>query len=73
MPISAETTEFSSAMIRCVNVLVRPSYVMWSISTPSPIVYPKRPLVSRYGAFDMLSMPPASTTSWTPARICRSP
>src|SRR6476661_3870420 len=45
--ISADTTEFSSAMIRWVKVEVRPSLVIWSTSTPSPIVYPKRALGTR--------------------------
>ena len=54
------------------NVDVRPSKTMWSITSPFPSRYPKRAFGSRYGAFDIDSIPPVTTSSWPPARIMRS-
>ena len=54
------------------NVDRRPSQIIRSISVASPILYPKRALGSAYGAFDIDSMPPVTTTSTSPARIIES-
>jgi len=40
---------------------------MWSSTWPWPMRMPPRALGSRYGAFVMLSMPPATITSTEPA------
>ena len=48
---------------------VRPSWTIESISAASPRRAPKRAAGTRYGARDMLSMPPATTMSASPARI----
>ena len=45
---------------------------MWSSTSPWPSRYPKRAFGSRYGAFDIDSMPPVTTISCSPARIIRS-
>ncbi len=47
----------------------RPSWTTASTSVPFPRRYPKRAPVSRYGAPFMLSIPPATTSSASPARI----
>ena len=47
----------------------RPSWTVESTSTPSPRRYPKRASRSRNGAWFMLSIPPATATSASPARI----
>src|SRR3954468_21857457 len=51
---------------------VRPSWVIRSSSVPSPRRYPKRAFGRMYGAFDIDSMPPVTTTSTSPARIIES-
>ena len=48
---------------------VRPSYIIVSLSSPSPMRYPKRALSSTYGALDIDSMPPATTMSNSPSLI----
>src|SRR3954470_18497894 len=50
----------------------RPSQIIRSTSVPSPIRYPERAFGSAYGAFDIDSMPPVTTTSTSPARIIES-
>ena len=49
-----------------------PSPIIMSSRTPSPMRYPVRALRRRYGALVMLSMPPARTTSKSPARMSDS-
>jgi len=56
-------------MWRSSKVEVRPSETIESTRTPSPSRYPKRAFLSRYGAFDIDSIPPVTITSWSPARI----
>ncbi len=45
----------------------RPSCCMWSTSLPSPNLMPVREPIRRCGAFDIDSMPPATTTVRSPA------
>ena len=54
------------------NVDVRPSKTMWSSTSPFPSRYPNRPFGRRYGALDIDSMPPVTTTSCRPAAIISS-
>ena len=39
----------------------KPSFIIESITTPSPILYPYLAFANKYGAFDILSIPPATT------------
>jgi hypothetical protein len=55
-----------------VNGLVRPSCIIASIAFTSPMRKPKRAPGSRYGALDIDSIPPATATSRSPARIAWS-
>ena len=48
---------------------VRPSWIMWSSTVPSPRRSPQRAPGKRYGARDMFSVPPATTISESPALI----
>ena len=48
---------------------VRPSYIMESTSVASPRRKPARAPGSRWGAWVIDSMPPATTMSASPARI----
>jgi hypothetical protein len=56
-------------MCRPSNVDMRPSCTIRSTSAPSPSLYPKRAFFRAYGAFDTDSIPPATISSWSPARI----
>ncbi len=47
----------------------RPSWAMWSRTVTSPYLYPDRERSSRCGACVIDSMPPATTTSNSPARM----
>ncbi len=47
----------------------RPSLIIESTSVPLPMRRPVRAFSSRYGAFDIDSMPPATATSYSPAAI----
>ena len=51
------------------NAHVSPSCTTESTSAVCPMRAPKRAAFARYGARDMLSMPPATTMSASPARI----
>jgi hypothetical protein len=51
---------------------VSPSKTMWSTTCPLPRRYPKRASGRRYGALDIDSIPPVTTSWWPPARIMRS-
>ena len=51
------------------NASVSPSWSMWSSTSPWPSRWPQRAPGSRYGAPLMLSVPPATTTSASPALI----
>src|SRR4249919_955951 len=59
-------------MCRPSNVDMRPSKTIWSTTSPFPSRYPKRAFGRRYGAFDIDSIPPVTTSSCPPARIIRS-
>ena len=72
MPSSRETLDACSTMCSPSKVEVSPSKTMWSTTSPFPSRYPKRAFGSRYGAFDIDSMPPVTTSSCPPARIIRS-
>ena len=50
-----------------------PSRIMLSTATRSPNRLPKRWSSSRYGARDIDSIPPATTTSASPERISSAP
>ena len=54
------------------NGLVRPSLIIPSIALPSPMRNPNRASLSRYGDFDIDSIPPARPTSRSPTRIALS-
>ena len=69
---SAATSLASWAMCLPENGFVRPSLIIASIALPSPIRKPNRASLSRYGAFDIDSMPPPTPTSRSPARIAWS-
>ena len=69
---SFETSDASLIICLSVKGLVSPSWVIASIAVTSPIRKPKRAPGSRYGAFDIDSMPPATPTSSSPARTARS-
>src|ERR1035437_7905824 len=51
------------------NASMRPSWTIESISSADPILAPNRAVGIRYGARVMFSMPPATTTSTSPALI----
>ena len=69
---SFETSLASLIICFSVNGLVRPSWVIASIASTSPIRKPKRAPGSRYGAWLIDSMPPVTPTSRSPARIAWS-
>ena len=46
-----------------------PSWIIESISSASPSLTPSRPFGRTYGAFVIDSIPPATATSISPARI----
>ena len=69
---SAATASASAPMPLPVNGFVRPSCIIASSDLTSPMRKPKRAPGSRYGALDMDSMPPATPTSRSPARIAWS-
>ncbi len=69
---STATSLASSAIALPVNGLRRASLIIASIASPSPIRRPKRTPLSKYGAFDIDSIPPATPTSRSPARIAAS-
>ena len=48
---------------------VRPSWAIESTSSAEPYLKPRRAPGSRCGAWDMDSMPPATTMSYSPARM----
>ena len=50
----------------------RPSWIMRSLNSTLPIRAPERSLSLKYGAFDMLSMPPATMQSASPSAITRA-
>jgi len=56
-------------MCRSVNVDHRPSWTIVSTSSVLPMRAPNRAEGSTYGAFVMDSIPPATATSISPARI----
>ena len=68
----AATSLASWAMCLPENGFVSPSLIIPSIALPSPIRKPKRACLSRYGAFDIDSIPPPTPTSRSPARIAVS-
>ena len=51
----------------------KPSRYIASTTSAFPIRIPKRTRGRRYGVADMHSVPPASTTSFSPAAIVRAP
>ncbi len=63
---SAATSLASCAMCLPLNGFVRPSLIISSIALPSPMRKPNRASLSRYGDFDIDSIPPASPTSRSP-------
>ncbi len=69
---SADTSSLSAPMCLPLNGFVSPSLTIESIALASPIRNPKRACLSRYGAFDIDSMPPPTPTSRSPARIAVS-
>ena len=69
---SAATSVASCDICLPENGFVRPSWIIASSALPSPMRIPKRASLSRYGAFDIDSMPPATPTSRSPARIAAS-
>ena len=70
---SSEATSLASwAMCLPENGLVSPSLIIESIALASPMRNPKRACLSRYGAFDIDSIPPPTPTSRSPARIAAS-
>ncbi len=72
---SFETSLASLIICLSVNGFVSPSCVIESIACTSPIRKPKRAPGSRYGAWLIDSMPPATAISTSPARTAwsRSP
>ncbi len=50
---------------------VRPSCAIWSSASTAPYFHPAREPISRCGAWDIDSMPPATTTSASPEAIIR--
>src|SRR3954454_16065402 len=66
---SSATSPASSNICLPVNGLRRPSLIIASIAFASPMRKPKRACLSRYGALLIDSMPPATPTSRSPARI----
>ena len=69
---SSATSLASCIMCLPLKGLVRPSLIIASIALASPIRNPKRASLSRYGDFDIDSMPPPTPTSRSPARIAVS-
>ena len=69
---SFETSEASLIICFSVKGLVSPSWVIASIALTSPIRKPKRAPGSRYGAWLIDSIPPATPTFRSPARTARS-
>ena len=69
--ISSSLPTSLASLIICLPVkgLVRPSWVIASIALTSPIRKPNRAPGSRYGAFDIDSIPPPRPTATSPARI----
>ena len=69
---SSATSPASSNICLPLNGLRRPSLIIASIAFASPMRKPKRACLSRYGALLIDSMPPATPTSRSPARIAAS-
>ena len=69
---SFETSLASLIICLSVNGLVSPSWVIASTAGLSPMRKPNRAPGSRYGAFDIDSIPPATPISRSPARIAWS-
>ena len=69
---SSPTSVASSNICFPLNGLRSPSWTIASSTFASPIRRPKRAPGSRYGAFDIDSMPPATATPRSPARIAES-
>ena len=69
---SVATSLASCIMCLPLNGFVSPSLIIASIALPSPIRKPKRASLSKYGAFDIDSIPPPTPTSRSPARIAVS-
>ena len=69
---SLATSLASCAMCLPENGFVSPSLIIESIALASPMRKPKRASLSRYGAFDIDSIPPPTPTSRSPARIAAS-
>ena len=69
---SVATSLASWSMCLPENGFVSPSLIIASIAFASPMRKPKRACLSRYGAFDIDSIPPPTPTSRSPARIAVS-
>ena len=69
MPSSALTASVPSPMWRSSNAHHRPSWIIESSIGVSPSRAPARAFGSTNGAFVIDSMPPATATSSSPARI----
>ena len=77
---SARRMPYSRASVSAVSPMSwpqsghrNPSRYMPSTTSVFPIRIPKRARGNRYGVADMHSVPPASTTSFSPAAIVRAP